>query len=161
MFLDSTVYASGFFGIRIFDPDKPFSSGLIDLEVAKKAFKMAYKDEEGKVHYDYSQSMADDSIYCYVWLSEKEMVIDIYNYSKKYIELNYFSDKYYLISRDGSFYIPEIDSSSYKPRVLNPKNHLLFALDCNMDGININEITYVMISLDFGEYCLFLRRIGK
>ncbi|GEM_PF-3225485 len=150
-----------FFGMKILNPRNLYLSEPVDLELAKRAFTLTSIDKKGKVHYKCDLSITDDSIYCYAWLSDKGIVIDIYNYSKMPIEFNSFADKYYLISKDESFYMVTIDTIRSYPKILNPKNHLLFSLDFDTPGVNISEIIYVAILLDFGKCCLFLKQIEK
>jgi len=142
-----------FWGIRVFDPQKPF--GLVSLEIATKAFEIENKDEKG-VTYKRDANTSDDSISCYALVNENVIAMSIINNSKMPIEFNVYTDKYYSISKDGSFYKLTPVKEVY-PEVLNPKRAVPFVLTLN--DVSYTGIEYLMILIDNGRCCIFLKRI--
>jgi len=159
----NTSYADTkeFWGMRVFDSKISYLSSLVDFELAKKSFTITKIDDNGDIYYKMDQNIADNSICGYAWVNDQEIILDIYNYSKKPIKFYFYADEYYLISKDGYFYRLTPEESKSYPSILNPKNHILFSFDCDMTGIKMADINYVMILTDYGRCCLFLRQINN
>jgi len=145
-----------FWGIRVFDPEKPFND-LVNLEIALKSFEIVDADED-KVTYRKNIHTSDDSIVCYALMNEDGITIAIFNNSKMPIEFNFYGDKYYSISKDGSFYKLTPIKKDY-PETLNPKKYAVVKL--TLDGISYTDIEYLMMLINIGRYCVFLKQIKK
>jgi len=156
--LVDTGYASKdirFWGMRVFNPERPF--GLVNLKLAIKSFEIVSVDKKG-VAYKRSSRTTDDSISCYAVSDIKGVVMVVFNNSKMPIEFNIDTDKYYSISKDGSFYKLTPTRKTY-PETLNPKKYVIVTLTLN--DISYTDIEYLMVLIDNGRCCIFLKQIKK
>jgi len=140
---------SNFFGIQILDPSK-----------AQEAFSKVVRTKDGGVRYTHKSKLANDSVYCWGTVGNYWITFQIHNDSKRPIQMNYFMDKYELMSVERSIYELELpDILDYPSKAINPKGSRTIKVSNPLK--NLTEVKYLSVSLSWGEVFIFLRRIEE
>lgn len=148
VFSSSALAKANFFGIQILDSSK-----------ALEAFSKVVRTESG-VEYTRKKDLVNDSVCCWGTVSTSRITFQICNDSKMPIKMNYFMDKYELMSVEGNIYELELpDILDYPSKVINPKGNRTIKVSNPLK--NLTEVKYLSVSLSWGEVFIFLRRIEE
>lgn len=139
---------SNFFGIQI-----------LDISKTQEAFSKVVRTKTG-VSYTCKSELTNDSVYCWGTVENYWITFQIHNNSKGPIQMNYFMDKYELMTVDEGIYELELpDILEYPSEVINPKGSRTIKVSNPLK--NLTEVKYLSVSLSFGEVFIFLRRIEE
>lgn len=155
--LSSEALASEFFGMQILGGTiTKYGLQIVDKSFAKEAFSKVIRNEEGGVSFIHLESHTND-VYCWGSLSEKGITLTVLNKTKNPVEMNYFRDRYELMTPDGSIYkLKILTAIENYPDVVNPQGQ---------QKIRVSQptidIKYLGVTLGYGKLFIFLRRIEE
>ena len=149
--LNSASARNDFFGVNVLDNSK-FLEALSNVRA----------DSAGSTLYSINKNYADDSIYAYASIDKsKTITFSIVNKSKAPLKMNYFTDKYELLTTDGTVYElkkPDGSISNY-PNVLNPNEKASVAV-YGYTGKK-EDIAILSALINFNKTFIALKKIEK
>jgi len=152
--ISSNVLAAEFFGMQILgETITKYGLQIVDESYAKEAFSKVIRNEEGGVSFIRWESHTND-VYCWGSLNEKGITLTVLNKTKKPVQMNYFRDRYELMTANGSMYKLKIltDIENY-PDVVNPQGQQTIRV-----SQPTTDIKYLGVTLDYEKVFIFLRR---
>lgn len=144
----SAIAKDNFFGVKILD-SKKILTAITNIRV----------NPQGGILYTIQKEYADDSIYGFATIS-RDVDFTITNKSKSPLKMNYFADKFELMTNDETFF--ELEKSQNKvsdyPSILNPGE----SASVSLTGYRgkAQDVRYLWVTIALSQTNILFSRIN-